>query len=129
MKRGDRDEKASEAKRSEPPSADEVRGRPGRRTAEEREQAVLEVLSGKASVDQVARRLGVLAETVEKWRQEALEALSGAMRRGDAKSERERELERENDLLKSSLIRTQMKVELMERALSTRPSEPKKSGK
>jgi transposase-like protein len=40
-----------------------VRGRPGRRTTEERTQAVLELLSGKASVDQLASRFGVQAST------------------------------------------------------------------
>lgn len=42
-----------------------VKGRPGRRTVEERQQAVLDLLAGKASVDQLARRLGVLPATVE----------------------------------------------------------------
>lgn len=32
------------------------RPRPGRRSAEDRERAVLDLLSGKASVDQIARR-------------------------------------------------------------------------
>lgn len=36
------------------------RGRLGRQTAEERQEAALEVLAGKASVDHVARRLGVV---------------------------------------------------------------------
>ena len=49
-----------------------MRGRPGRRSAEERTEAVLELLSGKASVDQIARRFGVRASTVEGWRDQAL---------------------------------------------------------
>ena len=36
-----------------------VRGQPGRRSVEDRRWAVLELLSGKASVDQVATRYGV----------------------------------------------------------------------
>ena len=47
----------------------DVRARPGRRTVEERQQAVLELFAGKATVDQIARRLGVHASTVEGWRQ------------------------------------------------------------
>lgn len=49
-----------------------VRGRPGRRSAADREEAVLELMSGKASVDQLARRFGVQPETIERWRTEAL---------------------------------------------------------
>jgi transposase-like protein len=43
----------------------DVRARPGRRTVEERQRAVLELMAGKATVDQIARRLGVHASTVE----------------------------------------------------------------
>ena len=49
-------------------NSEESRSRPGRRSAEDREKAVLELMSGKATVDQVARRLGVQPSTVEKWR-------------------------------------------------------------
>jgi transposase-like protein len=38
---------------------------------EERQRAVLDLMAGKASVDQIARRLGVHASTVEAWRQAA----------------------------------------------------------
>ena len=46
--------------RSEPESPRAVarRGRPGRRTAAERKQAVLQLLAGKATLDQLARRFG-----------------------------------------------------------------------
>ena len=67
-----------------------VRGRPGRRTVEERQQAVLDLLAGKASVDQLARRLGVLPVTVEGWRQDALAGVADALRRGSGKTARER---------------------------------------
>jgi transposase-like protein len=59
----------------------DVRARPGRRSVEERQQAVLELLGGKATVDQVARRLGVLASTVEDWREDALGGIAEALRR------------------------------------------------
>ncbi len=51
------------------------RGRPGRRSTEERTQAVLELLSGKATVDQLAFRFGVQPSTVQRWHEAALEAV------------------------------------------------------
>lgn len=100
---------------------DVVRGRPGRRSVEDRQNAVLELLAGKASVDQLARRFGVKAETIQGWRDEAMAAIEGALRRGTAKNPREAELERENKLLKDALARQTMKSELLERALEDRP--------
>jgi len=63
-----------------------TRGRPGKRSVEEKRQAVLDVLSGKATVAQVARRLCVLPETVESWREEALDAMTAAFRQGPTRS-------------------------------------------
>jgi transposase-like protein len=100
---------------------DVVRGRPGRRSVEDRQQAVLELLAGKASVDQLARRYGVRPETIEGWRDEALAGMADAFRRGAGKSARESELERENSLLRDALTRQTMKSELLERALEDRP--------
>jgi transposase-like protein len=100
---------------------DVVRGRPGRRSVEDRQSAVLELLAGKATVDQLARRYGVKPETIEGWRQEALVAIESAFRRGTGKSPREAELERENKLVKDALTRQIMKTELIERALEMRP--------
>jgi transposase-like protein len=77
-------------------SKSDHRARPGRRTVEERQQqAVLELFAGKATVDQIARRLGVLPSTVEGWRRDALGGISEALRRGSGKTTRELELERE----------------------------------
>ena len=70
------------------------RGRPGRRSVDERTEAVAELLSGKSTVDQVAFRFGVHPKTVEKWREVALEGIERSMRQGSGKSKRERELER-----------------------------------
>lgn len=72
MKGGVSDETGAERSEAEV-SADERRGRPGRRSVEDRASAVLELLSGKAGVDELARRFGVHPSTVEKWRQDALE--------------------------------------------------------
>ncbi len=115
--------------RSEPeaPRAGARRGRPGRRTAAERKQAVLQLLSGKATVDQLARRFGVKPETVEGWREMALDAVEGAFRQGTTQSPREAELERERATLEKVVTRLTMKNELMERALKEFPTRPGRS--
>jgi transposase-like protein len=93
-----------------------VRGRPGRRTVEERQQAVLDLLTGKASVDQLARRLGVLPATVEGWRQDALAGVAEALRRGSGKTDRERELERTIEKLRHVVTETAIERELWKAA-------------
>ena len=93
-----------------------VRGRPGRRTVEERQQAVLDLLAGKASADQIARRLGVLPTTVEGWRQDALAGVAEALRRGSGKTERERELERTIEKLRHVDTETAIEKELWKAA-------------
>ena len=115
------------AERSEAEGSDALRrGRPGRRTADERTQAVLQLLSGKASVDQLALRFGVQAETIERWRAQALEGIEGALRTGNVHSEREQTLSRELETLEKAFTRLAMKHELVERALRERPSRPEK---
>jgi transposase-like protein len=89
-------------------------GRPGRRTVEERQQAVLDLLAGKASADQVARRLGVLPTTVEGWRQDALAGVAEALRRGSGKTERE--LERMIEKLRHVVTETTIEKELWKAA-------------
>ena len=108
----------------------EPRGRPGRRTAEDRTQAVLELLSGKASVEQISRRLGVQPKTVEGWRETAVEGLSQSLRQGSAKSRQERSLERELKSLEKAFTRLAIKHEILERELGKRrPSRPERSWK
>lgn len=115
----------------EPASMEVVRGRPGRRSAADREEAVLQMMSGKASVDQLARRFGVQAETIEGWRAEALEAMREAMRRGSGRSEREAELEQENKLLRETVTESAIAQALLRRALDderkARPTVPARS--
>lgn len=103
------------------------RGRPGRRTAAERTRAVLELLSGKATVDQLARRFGVLPATIEGWRQEALRGIEEAMRVGQGKSPRELELEKKLSTLEKAFTNLAIKHELVERALQERPTRPGRS--
>ena len=107
-----------------------LRGRPGRRSAQDRHSAVLEILQGKATIDQVARRLGVHPETVEGWKETALEGMTAALQRGDGPSPRERELEKENGTLRDALTRSAMQVELLQRELgipNARPSPRRRS--
>ena len=117
-----------EAERSEAQAlGDAVRGRPGRRSTEERTEAVLELLGGKASVDQIARRFGVRASTVEGWREQALEGIAQALRQGSGKSARELQLEKELGSLEKAFTHLAIKHELVDRALKSRPSRPGRS--
>lgn len=107
-----------------------VRGRPGRRTLADRKEAVLQVLSGKASIDQVAVRMGVYPSTIEQWRDQALAGVSEALLRGDVATERERQLEKENAQLKESLKDVSVRYALAQQALDklgpTPPARPRK---
>lgn len=107
------------------------RVRPGRRTVEERQQAVLDLFAGKATVDQIARRLGVLPSTVEGWRQDALDGMGEALRRGSGKTARELELEREVKTLEQVVTKTSIQKALLEQALdierNKRPTGPARS--
>ena len=107
------------------------RARPGRRTVEERQQAVLELFAGKATVDQIARRLGVHAATVEGWRQDALGGVEQALRRGSGKTAAELELERKHRDLEKVVTTLSIQKCLLENALETerakRPIEPARS--
>lgn len=109
----------------------EARGRPGRRTVDERQQAVLALFAGKATVDQVARRLGVLPATVEAWRQDALAGIAESLRRGTGKTARELELERELSTVRDALTERSIAAALYKQALEAerqrRPSRPARS--
>jgi transposase-like protein len=107
----------------------DVRARPGRRAVEERQRAVLEVLAGKATVDQVARRLVVHASTVEGWRQDALVGVEQALRRGSGKSAAE--FERKHRDLEKVVTTLSIQKCLLEQALEVerkaRPGGPVRS--
>jgi transposase-like protein len=122
---------APEAAGTEEETPADVRARPGRRTVEERTKAVLELFSGKATVDQIARRLGVHASTVESWRQDALGGVEQALRRGSGKTAAELELERKNRDLEKVVTTLSIQKCLLENALEAergkRPTEPAKS--
>lgn len=98
---------------------------------QERQEAVLQLLSGKATVDQIAGRLGVRPETVEGWRDDAVEGMAASLRRGSGKSPRELELEREIRELREVVTETAISKALLEQALKkerdSRPFAGKKS--
>ena len=114
------------AERSEVEGSGARRGRPGRRTVAEKKEAVLQLLAGKATVDQLAHRFGVRPATVEGWRSEALAGLERGLKR-PGKSPRERELEKKLELLEAAFTDLAIRNELTERALKSRPSKPGKS--
>jgi transposase-like protein len=103
------------------------RGRPGRRTADERSRAVLELLAGKASVDQLALRFGVQASTIERWRELALESVTAGLRQGTARSARELDLEKQLGTLKAAFTDLAIRHELVQKALKDHPSRPGRS--
>ncbi|MDW8250565.1 MAG: transposase [Myxococcales bacterium] len=108
-----------------------MRGRPGKRSVEEKRQAVLDVLSGKATVAQVAKRLCVLPETVEGWRSDAIASMEAAFRQAPGATEEDRKLAAENAQLKRVVVKLEMQKELLENALETernkRPTRPGRS--
>lgn len=111
-------------------SPDVRRGRPGRSSADDRREAVLQLLSGKATVDQLAMRYGVYPSTIESWRYEALAGIEETFKRGSSKTAREAELEREKELLSESVTRLTMQVTLLQRAMGidgARPTRPARS--
>lgn len=111
-----------------------TRGRPGRRSVAERTQAVLELLSGKASADQLAKRYGVLPTTVTGWRDEAIGGIEAALRQGDGGSPRERELEHRVVELEETLKEVSLKYALASRGVeewksTARPTRRRRSPK
>lgn len=92
---------------------------------------MLELFAGKATVDQIARRLGVHASTVEGWREDALAGVEQALRRGSGKTAAELELERKHRDLEKVVTTLSIQKCLLENALETerakRPIEPVRS--
>lgn len=129
MKKDDKGVVKTEAPPKEAAAPENVRGRPGRRSAEDRRRAVLELLGGKATVDQVAMRFGVLPQTVEGWREDALAGIDAALKQGTGKSARELELEAEVEVLRETALNATMQVTLLQKAMGIkpRPSRPARS--
>jgi transposase-like protein len=91
----------------------------------------MELFAGKATVDQVARRLGVHAATVEGWRKDALDGVAEALRRGSGKAPSELALERKANELEQVVTKLSIQKCLLENALETerarRPIVPARS--
>ena len=98
----------------EAPAGASPRGRPQRPSLDAKEKAVLELLSGKATVEQITRRLNVTADTVEGWRAQALHGLSNGVRHG-GRSPREVELERELRSAKDALGKAMIYQQILEK--------------
>lgn len=94
----------------------------------------MELLSGKASVDQLAKRYGVLPGTVTGWRDEAIEGMETALRHSEGGSPRERELERKVVELEEALKDVSLKYALASRGVeawkaTARPTVRRRSSK
>jgi transposase-like protein len=96
---------------------------------DERTQAVLELLSGKATVDQLAVRFGVQAETIVRWRELAMESVAAGLRQGTARSAHELDLEKQLANLKEAFTDLAIRHELVQRAIKDRPSRPGRSSR
>lgn len=88
---------------------------------------MLELLSGKATAEQLSRRLGVLPETILRWRDAAIASMADGLKQADGKTKRERELERELEQLQHAFTRLAIKHEILDRELSKRPTPPGRS--
>jgi transposase-like protein len=88
---------------------------------------VLELLSGKASVDQIARRFGVQPATVEGWREVALGGIEQALRQGTAKPAEQVAVEKDLATLREAFTDLSIRHELVQRALKQRPTVPGRS--
>lgn len=89
----------------------------------------MELLSGKATPEQISRRLGVQIETVLRWRDVAVEGMAESLKQADGKTKRERDLERELEQIKHAFTRLAIKHEILDRELSKRPTPPGKSSR
>jgi len=89
---------------------------------------VLELMAGKATVDQLARRYGVKPETVEKWREHAMSGVEEALRRGQ-KSKRERVLEQEVGELRAVVTDLSIDRELLKREVDKLKGGPTRRGR
>lgn len=88
---------------------------------------MLALLSGKASVDQLAARHGVHASTIEQWRQLALQGIEAVLRQGSAKPAEQAAVERELDEVRAAFTDLAIRHELLSRAMKDRPSKPERS--
>ena len=85
-------------------------------TKTQKRDAVLAVLSGKQTVSEVYRELGISAQTFARWRASALEGMEAALADKDDRSRREAELERKLDDAESTIGRLALENDLLGKA-------------
>lgn len=94
---------------------------------------MLALLSGKKSVDALAKQFRVSVATIESGRAAAMAGIEASMRRGNEPSQHERALERENASLKEALTDTSIQLALIKQAIrnreAQRPSQPPNSSR
>ena len=98
----------------EAPAGASPRGRPQRPSVDAKEKAILELLTGKATVEQISRRLNVTVDTVEGWRAQALAGVSNGLRYA-GRSPREAELERDLRSAKDALGKAMIYQQILEK--------------
>lgn len=81
----------------------------GRYSSAMKESVAMEALMGHKSEQQIASDYQISPELVRQWKQQAMEGITGAFRKG-AKS-REKELEEQLVLLRNALCKREIEVE------------------
>jgi transposase len=112
-----------------------TRSRRTKIAAEEKTRLVLAVLAGEMSAAEAARRCGVTAPQVLKWKYQFLDA--GAQRlqevpsgpAGNAGSPEQRRLQRENEQLKLALAETTVQLRIWQRGAALADQVPSPTSK
>jgi len=78
--------------------------------------AVLAVLSGRQTVSEVCRELGISAQTFACWREQALAGTEDALADKDDRNRREAELERKLDDAECTIGRLALESDLLGKA-------------
>ena len=81
-------------------------------------KVALAAVSEQQTVPELARRFGVQAQTIERWREHALEGIAGTLREGSTESARERELVRQVAALEKTVTSLAIQRELLQRAVA-----------
>ena len=80
----------------------------GRYSAAMKEKVSLEALKGEKTLQQIASENNISPELVRQWKKQALEGVSQIFKRSKS---REKDLEEQNDLLKSLLCKREIELE------------------
>lgn len=80
----------------------------GRYSAALKEKVSLEALKGEKTLQQIASENNISPEQVRQWKNQALEGVSQIFKRSKS---REKDLEEQNDLLKSLLCKLEIELE------------------